>query len=231
MFDFLGPLFGRLHPLLVHLPIGILVFGILLCFLPQREKNTFLPAIRLAFLLGGIAASAAGISGFLQYQFEGFPWEDVRIHLIAGVITALGSFGLYFHLRKNDAITHKSKIFALGLGLVLTITGHLGGSLTHGSTYFTEVLPPELQSFLGVEIKPEKGPQLAEENWEEAVLYTEVIQPILNQKLPQSTKQKRRTRPDYPKEFNGWRRRWNGVSSRRYTTQRTFHKTYFAKRR
>ncbi len=181
MLDFLGPLLGRMHPLLVHLPIGILIFGILLSFFPQKEKNSLLPAIRLAFLLGGVGAIAAGISGFLQYQFEGFAWEEVRIHLVGGVLTALGSFGLFFHLRKKELIQSKGKAFALGLGLILTITGHLGGSLTHGENYFTEVLPLEIQSFLGIEIKPEKGPELAEESWEEAVLFSEVIQPILNQ--------------------------------------------------
>jgi uncharacterized membrane protein len=181
MLEFLWPLLGRMHPLLVHLPIGILVFGIALCFFPQREKNTFLPAIRLAFLLGGIAALGAGISGFLQYQFEGFPWEDVQIHLFGGVLTALGSFGLFYHFRKRETIQSKSKVFALGLGLILTITGHLGGSLTHGESYFTEVLPPEFQSVLGIKIEPEKGPQLIEERWEEAVFYPEVIQPILDQ--------------------------------------------------
>jgi uncharacterized membrane protein len=181
MLDFLGPFLGRMHPLLVHLPIGILIFGILLCFFPQKEKNSFLPTIRLAFLLGGIAALAAGVSGFLQYQFEGFAWEDVQIHLIGGVLTALGSFGLFFHFRKRETIQLKSKVLAFGLGLLLMITGHLGGSLTHGESYFTEVLPPEFQSFFGIEIEPEKGPELAEESWEEAVLYSEVIQPILNQ--------------------------------------------------
>jgi len=181
MLDFLGPLVGRMHPILVHLPIGILIFGIILCFFPQREKITFLPAIRLAFLLGGIAALGAGVSGFLQYQFEGFAWEDVQIHLFGGVLTALGSFGVFFHFRKAETIQLKSKVFASGLGLILTVTGHLGGSLTHGASYFTEVLPPEFRSFLGIEIEPEKGPQLAEENWEQAVLYSEVIQPILNQ--------------------------------------------------
>ncbi len=181
MLDFLGPLLGRMHPILVHLPIGILVFGIVLCLIPQREKNSFLPAIRLAFLLGGIAALGAGISGFLQYQFEGFSWEDVQIHLFGGVFTALGSFGLFFHFRKSETIQNKSTALALGLGLILTVTGHLGGSLTHGESYFTEVLPPEIQSLFGIEIEPEKGPQLAEESWEEAVFFSEVIQPILNQ--------------------------------------------------
>lgn len=181
MLDFLGPLLGRMHPLLVHLPIGILVFGIVLCFIPQKEKNNLLPAARLAFLLGGIAAFGAGISGFLQYQFEGFAWEDVRFHLIAGVITAIGSLAVYYQLRKTEFLTSKIKISALGLALVLTLTGHLGGSLTHGENYFAEVLPPEFQSLLGFEIQPEKGPELAEENWENAELFSEVIQPILNQ--------------------------------------------------
>lgn len=181
MLEFLGPLLGRMHPLLVHLPIGILVFGILLCFFPQKKKNPLLPSIRLAFLLGGIAALSAGISGFLQYQFEGFAWEDVRIHLFGGVLTALGSFGVFFHLKSLKKIQLKSKIFAVSLALVLIITGHLGGNLTHGESYFTEVLPQELQSFLGIEIQPEKGPELSEESWEEAVFYSEVIQPILNQ--------------------------------------------------
>lgn len=181
MLDFLGPLLGRMHPLLVHLPIGILIFGVLLCFFPQKEKNSLLPAIRLAFLFGGIGALAAGISGFLQYQFEGFAWEDVRVHLIGGVLTSLGSFGLFIHFRKKDLIQLKGKVFAIGLGLTLTITGHLGGNLTHGENYLTEVLPPDLQSLLGIEIQLEKGPQLLEENWNEAVLYSEVIQPILNQ--------------------------------------------------
>ena len=85
MLDFLGPLLGRMHPLLVHLPIGILVFGIILCFLPQKDKNNFLPAARIAFLLGGIAALGACLSGFLQYQFEGFAWEDRFAHFLDSV--------------------------------------------------------------------------------------------------------------------------------------------------
>ena len=180
MIDFLLPLLGRMHPILVHLPIGILVFGILLCFFPQKEKNSLLPAIRLAFLFGGISSLAAGISGFLQYQFEGFAWEDVQFHLIGGIVSALGSFWMYLQVKKNEAISPKLKASALGLGLILTVTGHLGGSLTHGENYFAEVLPADLQSFLGTEIQPEKGPLLTEENWENAALYAEVIQPILN---------------------------------------------------
>jgi uncharacterized membrane protein len=179
MTEFLLPFLGRMHPVLVHLPIGILLFGILLCFFPQNGKNALLPSIRLAFLIGGLAALLAGVSGFLQYQWEGFAWEDVQLHLVGGVITAVGSFGVYA-LVKNAEVTTKIRVLALVLGLILGITGHWGGNLTHGEGYFTEVLPADLQSLFGVAVQPELGPQLTEETWENAQLYAEVIQPILN---------------------------------------------------
>ena len=180
MTEFLLPFLGRMHPVLVHLPIGILLFGILLCFFPQNGKNALLPSIRLAFLIGGIAALAAGVSGFLQYQWEGFAWEDVQLHLVGGVITAVGSFGVYALVKNAEMLTTKIRVLALVLGLILGITGHWGGNLTHGEGYFTEVLPADLQSLFGAEFQPELGPQLTEETWENAQLYAEVIQPILN---------------------------------------------------
>ena len=180
MSEFLLPFLGRMHPLLVHLPIGILIFGILLCFFPQKEKHPLLPSIRLAFLIGGIAALLAGGTGFLEYQWEGFAWEDIQPHLIGGVVTSLGSFGMYLLIKKQDSVTSKIRVLALVLGVVLGITGHLGGNLTHGEDYFMEVLPPDLQALFGASVQPEMGPQLTEENWENAQLYAEVIQPILN---------------------------------------------------
>ena len=180
MTEYLLPFLGRMHPVLVHLPIGILIFGILLCFFPQKEKNALLPSIRLAFLIGGIAALAAGGSGFLQYQWEGFAWEDVQLHLVGGVITAVGSFGMYVLVKNAEIVSSKIRVFTLVLGLILGITGHWGGNLTHGEGYFTEVLLADLQSLFGAVVQPELGPQLTEETWENAQLYAEVIQPILN---------------------------------------------------
>ena len=180
MTEFLLPFMGRMHPVLVHLPIGILIFGILLCFFPQKGKNELLPSIRLAFLIGSIASLAAGGSGYLQYQWEGFSWEEIQTHLIGGVATSLGSFGMYLLVKKQEVLTFKIRGLALILGVFLGITGHLGGNLTHGEGYFTEVLPANLQSLFGVAVQSELGPQLIEETWENAQLYADVIQPILN---------------------------------------------------
>lgn len=179
--EFILPLLGRFHPLFVHLPIGILFLAALLVFLPSANKSVHLPAIRVSLLAGGIFALASCISGFLQYQNEGYTWETVRFHLILGWITALGALVLYLQFKKITSIEKSSKWKITGLLLVLTITGHLGGNITHGDSYFIEVLPPNIQAFLGEEIESEKGLELPQNGWEEMAYFDEVVQPILNQ--------------------------------------------------
>jgi len=181
MIDFILPLFGRFHPILVHLPIGFLVFGVILIFWFGKKYNAYAPVIQLAFLFGGISALAASISGFLQYQNEGYGWDTVKFHLILGILTTLLSFGLWYHLKKAAATPTQLKIKGASLLVILTITGHLGGNITHGDDYFTEVLPPELQSLLGGGNSVAKPLELPADNWEEVEFYTGAIQPILDQ--------------------------------------------------
>lgn len=180
MLDFILPLVGRLHPLLVHLPIGILIFGMLLVFWQKKSSTSYNPVIRLAFLLGAISAALAGISGYFQYQFEGFAWGSVQNHLIAGVITAIGSFYIFTLIKDETIFASKIKLQVLGLFLVLTVTGHLGGNISRGEEYLLEVLPAKIQTLTGYEAAPEKPLEIPEQGWEELEFYGEVVQPILN---------------------------------------------------
>ena len=179
MLSFVFPLLGRFHPVLVHLPIGILVFGVVLVFLSKKQDKTFLPAIQLAFLLGSIGGILACISGFLQYQFEGFSWDTVQFHLIFGVLTTAAGFFIY---GKSKKITdpYSIKWSSTALILALLFTGHLGGTITHGEGYFTEVMPENLQTLFGGAPSPAAQLTLPEEGWEELAYYEEVVQPILN---------------------------------------------------
>lgn len=181
MIDFILPLFGRFHPILVHLPIGFMVFGVILIFLFGKKYAAYSPIIQLAFLLGGISALLASISGFLQYQNEGYSWDTVNFHLILGVLTTLLSCGLWYHLKKAAATPTQLKIKGASLLMILTVTGHLGGNITHGENYFTEVLPPGIQSFLGADNGIAEPLVLPADNWEEVEFYTGAIQPILDQ--------------------------------------------------
>ena len=65
--------------------------------------------------------------------------------------------------------------------MILSLTGHLGGNITHGDDYFAEVLPPELQAFLGGDVSTNEPLELPADNWEEVEFYSGAIQPILDQ--------------------------------------------------
>ncbi|WP_375586400.1 c-type cytochrome domain-containing protein [Cyclobacterium xiamenense] len=59
----------------------------------------------------------------------------------------------------------------------LAVAGHYGGSLTHGENYLTQYLPDGIKRLAGMPIE-EKGPRLIE-NLDEAVVYTDIIHPIM----------------------------------------------------
>jgi uncharacterized membrane protein len=205
--EFILPLLGRFHPLLVHLPIGILLFGILLVFIPSKAKSTFLPSIRIAFLVGFIVGLMSAISGFLLYQNDGYTWETVQIHLILGWITVIFSLWLYFQFRKKQEYTQPLKIQCGLIFLFIMLTDNFGGNITHGDVYFLEVLPSGLLATFGMESQTVEQFSLEESSWEEALFYDGPIQPILNYNCSSCQKPERVIRLKYNQRANaGWRK-------------------------
>lgn len=181
--DILKQLLGRLHPLIVHLPIGFILLGLLLQWY-DRKKNAFTQVIALIFLWGGYSAVAACVTGYAQYIGEGYAFDTVKIHLWSGIVAAIFSFLMYAKLKELKAVGFLSKISIVALSmmffLLISFTGHQGGNITHGKDYLIEPLPNNIKSALGFETFEEKTIILTNENWEETLLYEEVIKPILN---------------------------------------------------
>ena len=113
---------------------------------------------------------------------SGLRWEDIQGHLILGVLTFLLSFLLYLQLKGFTPFKRLSpKFLGYGLVFVLTVTGHLGGNLTHGKNHLTEPLPNGLKTALGLEVTSNMF-VLFPETHQELPLYSGVVQPILDQK-------------------------------------------------
>jgi uncharacterized membrane protein len=176
-------LIGRLHPLVVHLPIGFIIAGLLLQWY-DRKNNEWTRIIAIIFQWGFISAVIACISGFLLYKSEGYSFDTVKFHLWLGVVTALFSLLMYLRLANSSKIDLIKRLPVLFLSFALlfliSFTGHLGGNITHGSDYLIEPLPNSIKTVLGVGPKVYEMPTLNEDNWEEAVLYADLVQPILN---------------------------------------------------
>ncbi len=183
--DIIKQLLGRLHPLLVHLPIGFIVLGLLFQWY-DRKKEVLKQAVALIYLWATISAVLACITGYLQYTSEGYAFDSIKMHLWLGIITAL--FSLVMYLRINEKRSPNGlKIIPIGvlagiMFVLIAFTGHLGGNITHGEDYLVEPLPNSVKSVLGIEIFEEKTIVLNNENWERALFYEDVINPILNNK-------------------------------------------------
>lgn len=121
-------LIGHLHPLIVHLPIGILIFAYVMMVLQQFRKIELNAAIDLALLFGTISSVMACIAGWFLAQSGDYETEAIFKHQWTGISTTI--LGILAYFLKNYRW-----ILATTTIICLTIAGHLGGNLTHGEGY------------------------------------------------------------------------------------------------
>ena len=178
--DFIYDLIGRFHPLFVHLPIGFIIIGLMLDFF-FRTKKEYLPVLSFIFLWAFISSIFSIITGYLQYDREGYAWESVQWHLVMGIVTMIFCLLFYLKLKYEQFKIFPKNFLFVSLGLSLLFTGHLGGNITHGSDHLIEPLPPEIKSLIGFELK-DNIIEIDPKNYQNVVLYKDVVQPILNQK-------------------------------------------------
>jgi uncharacterized membrane protein len=161
---------GHFHVVLVHLPIGILLLACVFQWLERLPKFSSLSsATHIALLIGMICAILAALTGYLL-SFSGDYDEGLVItHQWFGISVAAVSIAMfYFHSKAAPFKTQVS--VSILLFVLIVITGHLGGALTHGSDYLTKSwnLSPDTV----VQRKPIP-------NVQEAMVYSDIIQPVL----------------------------------------------------
>lgn len=143
---------GRLHPLAVHFPIGLLVVALFFESLTIGGKRQSLrEGIRLMVFIGAIFAVLSAVLGWLLSSQDDYSGELVLDHRNIGIATAILAIITTLLLRA----TQKGRLLnflAYRIGLLVTvvflsIAGHLGATLTHGEDYLTGVLPGEKTSY------------------------------------------------------------------------------------
>ncbi len=131
---------GRFHPVLVHLPIGFLLIGLLLQWLSSKEKyHVSKEVIKVVILSGMITAILACITGYFLSLSGDYDEDLIDWHMWMGIGVAAISILQYAKISYGQFdISHK--ILSLALLFFILITGHLGGSLTHGPDYIFSAL-------------------------------------------------------------------------------------------
>lgn len=182
---------GHLHPVIVHLPIGILLLACLFELISMRPRYEKLqPAVSPMLFMGAMGSVMSCISGYFLSLSGEYDGTLVASHQWAGIATAAVAF-LYVFLRNKVAIPLRLSVAVIVCGLI-TFTGHLGGSLTHGSDY----LAAGWTDVGGSTVKRAPIPVI-----EEAAVYADLVQPVLAEKCYNchgAGKQKGKLRLDQP---------------------------------
>ena len=127
---------GRLHPAVLHMPIGLLVFLVIILFARNEFKQKAFRKIVLVILLfTAFSASVTALFGFFLSQQGDYDADVVSRHKIAGVILSLICYGvlIIFDRSKKTGTTFYGMV-VLMMGSML-FAGHTGGTITHGENY------------------------------------------------------------------------------------------------
>ena len=162
---------GRLHPIMLHFPIALILLALLLEFFrfrPEFQSQPFFQNFSKYLLLFSILTGLiAAIMGLFLSQEEGYSgqildwhkWSAAGMVFLASLIYAFRDYKWY-----------QEKVSKIAIGvttLSIILAGHFGATLTHGENF---VLEPILAS--QVEIVP----------FEEAQVFDHLILPILENK-------------------------------------------------
>jgi uncharacterized membrane protein len=144
---------GRFHVLVLHLPIGMIVALFVLEYLSRKQRYGYLvaasPYLWVATAVSAIVTVALGFMHFAEGSFTGSSGELHRFY--GTVVAAVATLVALLRVGKFAA-SYKPLFFPASLVLLVlvSITGHYGGNLTHGSTYLVEYAPQPLRSLAGL---------------------------------------------------------------------------------
>jgi uncharacterized membrane protein len=130
----------KLHPLIVHFPIGLLFTSLVFYFFAAAKKSKGAELVALSNLIAGTLISYGAVySGLLAedaVEHSGPIHDFVELHEIlgwgvAGIFTILSLWGLIAYKRSGGKVIPLFLILLLIGGIVLGIQGYLGGFLVY----------------------------------------------------------------------------------------------------
>ena len=134
MIDFLG----RLHPLILHLPIGIYSLACIMQFLFPTQRKPDQATMQFVLSVGWLSALLTLVFGWMLSSSGDYNESAIVLHKWSAVCFLLFAtcLSIVHHLRVREewAVKIYPIIFFL-LMLMMLITGHFGGELTHGENY------------------------------------------------------------------------------------------------
>ncbi len=163
---------GRMHPLLLHFPIVILLLAMVMEAFRFRSANATNQFYRVfldnLLLVGALLAGITVIMGLFLSKEEGYNGQVLQWHKWSGVGIFFVSSLVYWGRNKAWYNARIAQMGALATVICLIAAGHYGATLTHGDNFLFEPISKQL--------KPAPVPL------DKALVFADVIQPIFEQK-------------------------------------------------
>lgn len=150
---------GRFHPILVHLPVGILIFLMVVEVLCLRRsvEEKFGAAALLALWMGAAGAVFAVLAGIMLSREGGYSGGTFTLHQGLGIIGTAGILlGLVLRLlgmstENRGLVDGYRAVLFLSFSL-MGVGAHFGANMVHGSKYMTQYAPPAIaEQIVGME--------------------------------------------------------------------------------
>jgi len=127
---------GHFHPLLLHLPLGIACFSIILWLMKRNFSGTsFNEIYELTLSLSAVSSVFTALLGLFLSKGQDYDAEMLRNHLWSGVALSFFSWFSWWAFTNLEKIKpYWTYLQVLGLAL-MSFAGHAGGSLTHGADF------------------------------------------------------------------------------------------------
>jgi uncharacterized membrane protein len=158
---------GRMHPLLLHFPIVIVVlYALWLLF--GRLNSHYAEVAEDLLLLSSVTAVLTALFGLLLSKEAGYDPEALESHKWAGSVASFLTLAWYWisSYRKLNRWYNISVSFILLF--IVAVAGDLGGDITHGENFIMAPITPE-----------NRRPAVA---FEDAFVYADVVHPVLESK-------------------------------------------------
>ncbi|MDC1317470.1 chitobiase/beta-hexosaminidase C-terminal domain-containing protein [Flavobacteriaceae bacterium] len=157
---------GKFHPVVLHLPIGALYLTFCLFLLEKFFKTKYTIPIRFGLLFSFAFSVLSAVLGYFLYLGDDFSGDLIDRHMWLGISTTLFIGGLLWIHKTSKYLNYFTPSFVVTI-ILLSITGHFGGQITHGSEYLK---------------LPDFSQTTNLTNIDSIALYKTVVMPILDNK-------------------------------------------------
>jgi uncharacterized membrane protein len=162
---------GRLHPLILHFPIVVLILAMLLeffrfraAFIAEKFYQDFTTTLLLA---GAIFSALTAIMGLFLAREPGYDGSDIQWHKWFGVSIVFISTFIYWLRDREWYNSIMARSGSVTMVLFLLLAGHFGSNITHGDNFILAPVWNNAKPLVPID---------------QALVYRDLVQPIFENK-------------------------------------------------